>query len=339
MSILLWAGGQTWWTNVGYWPYGTKGRLEAVSWYGSNAPHLVNENTNSVRDTKLLSYGNSDYLNVIDLERKGPEEYIARRQVIHLKPNLWIIIDHTNGDNKTRTTTTWTASYKVKINEGKIPASYTLMGENNNVSLTTFIIASEKTKINRYRGSFTPFAGWEVNKPADSIVIEQPANNSWSVAIWSLENAIGPALQFTEHPYMQKWEGPEAWEIVLPLKSDLLAIWRSGDNIYTKEGSGNVASKEIKLMKAPSIEENYAKIRAGYEDAASKYPRFHAHSGFMGYSWKITYLIIFIFIIQEVFFFIYKRVKGKHYAGLRVLSMLGWVGILGVWLLFLYLKA
>lgn len=31
MSVLLWANKHNWWTNIGYWPYGTKGRLEAVS--------------------------------------------------------------------------------------------------------------------------------------------------------------------------------------------------------------------------------------------------------------------------------------------------------------------
>lgn len=336
MSVLLWGGGQTWWTNVGYWTYGTKGRAEAVSWYGSNAPHLIDKDTKSVRNTKLLYYGNSDHLNVIDLERKGPGEYVARRQVIHLKPNLWVIIDHTLGDNNSRTITTWTTSHKVKMSEGKVSGSYCLIGEKNKISLTTFIIASENAKISRYRGNFNPFAGWEANKPTDSIIVEQPANNSWSVAIWSLENAVKPALQFTGHPYMQKWVGPEVWKIVLPLKSGLLTIWRNDDYIHAKESSSNAASKGIKLMKAPSIEDKYAKIRAGYTNAVRKFPKF---KDLLSYRWKVTYLLIFVFIVQEVFFFIYKRVKGKHYAGLRILSMLGWAGMIISWFVFLHYKA
>jgi hypothetical protein len=35
MSVLLWASGEQWWTNVGYWPYGIEGRSEAASWNGS----------------------------------------------------------------------------------------------------------------------------------------------------------------------------------------------------------------------------------------------------------------------------------------------------------------
>ena len=45
MSVLFWAGGQTWWSNVGYWPYGNEARADAESWAGSNAPHLVDENS------------------------------------------------------------------------------------------------------------------------------------------------------------------------------------------------------------------------------------------------------------------------------------------------------
>ena len=39
-SMVVWAGGKSWWENVGYWPYGVEGRSEAESWSGSNAPHL-----------------------------------------------------------------------------------------------------------------------------------------------------------------------------------------------------------------------------------------------------------------------------------------------------------
>ena len=38
LSLSIWADGQTWVTNTGYWPGGRKGRSEAISWQGSNAP-------------------------------------------------------------------------------------------------------------------------------------------------------------------------------------------------------------------------------------------------------------------------------------------------------------
>ena len=53
MSVLLWAYGQTWWTNIGYLPYGTQEREEAISWSGSNAPHLAGEHQKIKRVTRL----------------------------------------------------------------------------------------------------------------------------------------------------------------------------------------------------------------------------------------------------------------------------------------------
>jgi hypothetical protein len=273
---------------------------------------------------------------MIDLERSGPQEYVARRQIIHLKPRLWIVVDHVSGEKNGLTTTTWTTSHKVKMSEGKISGSYNLKGENSSVSLTTFFITSGGEKIRRYRGSFTPFAGWVKNKPADSVVIEQPAENSWSVAIWSLENANKPSLRFAGQPYVQKWQSPEEWEIALPVEKGLFSIWRKGNSVYVNEGIRSKSTKLIKLTKAPDISDKYGEIRIGYKNAASKYPKYKP---ILSSRWKITYYLIFIFVLQEVFFLVYKKVHGKHYAVFRILTILGWAGIMGLWHVMVYFKA
>ena len=51
-SVLLWAGGQDWWTNVGYWPYDNPDRFRAECWEGSNAPHLAGEKCGSLAHVK-----------------------------------------------------------------------------------------------------------------------------------------------------------------------------------------------------------------------------------------------------------------------------------------------
>ncbi|MEW6602101.1 MAG: heparinase II/III family protein, partial [Nitrospirota bacterium] len=56
MSVLIYAKGHSWWTNTGYWSYGNKNRSKAISWNGSNAPHLVNEDAESNRVTNLNCY-------------------------------------------------------------------------------------------------------------------------------------------------------------------------------------------------------------------------------------------------------------------------------------------
>lgn len=83
MSVLFWAGGQTWLSNIGYWPYASKWRRTIESWAGSNAPHLLGENPAALRTTRLVSSGSSLILRAIELERTGVENYTARRQVIY----------------------------------------------------------------------------------------------------------------------------------------------------------------------------------------------------------------------------------------------------------------
>ena len=39
---------------------------------------------------------------MLELERTGVENYVARRQVIHLKPNLWLVLDSTSGSEKSQ---------------------------------------------------------------------------------------------------------------------------------------------------------------------------------------------------------------------------------------------
>jgi hypothetical protein len=114
MSVVMWAGGQPWWTNVGYWPYTMAGRSDAESWAGANAPHLINESTESQKHD-ARSYGWSHRLGVVDLERSGPGNHRARRQVVHIKPDVWLIVDHVTGDDTLKTITAWTTSSDVNL--------------------------------------------------------------------------------------------------------------------------------------------------------------------------------------------------------------------------------
>ena len=337
MSVLFYAGDQTWWTNVGYWTYGVKGRSEADSWSGSDAPHLVGESPNSIRHTELKYHGWSDRLAVIDMERNGPDKYVARRQVLHFKPNLWLVVDHTTGEKNSQTTTTWTVPADVKLIEGKFPDSFYLRKDDKNLYLESFFLTSNKTRINHYRGSLKPFAGWVEDNPSDAIVIEQPSNNSWSVAIWSLGNIAESPFHYTAEPYVQKWTDPESWKILVPIQSGTISIWRDGNCVYASEGNKSDIIQKISLKNASvEITDDYAAIRDGYKNAAIKYPEFR---DLLYYRWRITYILILLFISQEVFFFIYRKIKGKHYAGLIFLAMIGWAGIIGIWQLIVYLKA
>ena len=335
MSVLLWAGGENWWTNVGYWPYGTKGRGKAVSWAGSNAPHLAHESTHSERNTKLLSYGSSDYLNVIDLQRRGPNEYGARRQVIYLKPNLWVVIDYTEGSEDSLTTTTWTTSPGIRIRQGNFKGSYILESEKDSANLAKFVLTSEDVNIELFRGSFEPFAGWVQGNPATSIVIKQSAKDSWSAAVWSIQDDTSPTLQFTGPPSMASWEGSENWKIVLPLASGRINIWRQDNRVFVSKDKKEASSyEEITLSEAPEIKDELSAIHQGFENAKRKYPRknfsMHRHK-------KATYFVLLLFFLQEVFFLLVGRFRRKYCTTLRLLNSVGWMTV-GIWIVIIYLE-
>lgn len=339
MSILLWGGGQTWWTNVGYWPYGVPGRQGAESWSGSNAPHLTNESTQSVRSTRLRFFGSSDRFAVIDLERQGPKTYQARRQVVHLKPNMWLVVDATKGDETSRTTTIWTTSRNVQVSKGELSGAYDLKSPRSGATLKAFIFGSRNMEMNEARGRSAPFAGWEVEEgvalPTTSIVVEQPAKDSWAVAIWSLENPAGPTLRFTERPTMQSWDNAEKWEIRLPIEAGLVGVRREGNRITVDGGTaGGEGADEVTLTEMGDPNDQIAEIRAAYEAAERKFPPFR---DFLEYRLKVTALLVAVLLLQEIFFYIYKRAFQKYYAELRGLNLLGWAGV-GMWLFIVYFR-
>jgi hypothetical protein len=334
MSVLFWAGGESWWTNVGYWPYGTSGREEAISWGGSNAPHLTNETRHSVRTTILRHYGWSEEMSVIHLERTGPGNYVVTRQVICLKPNIWIVVDSTSAQRSDLTHITWTTSHKVKVSEGNIKGAYELRVDGNPIRLAAFLLGSQGTEIKQSRGSVRPFAGWEVvngiPQPSPTFIVQQAANNGWSAAIWMLKRDSSNVDNFTTLPYMKDWRGPEVWTLVLPLQSGQISLNRR----YNQISQNGAHFAELGIESGPAINGKVAEIRASYNRAAIQYPEFR---DLLTYRWKVTYGLLLLFLLQEVGYFAYKKVASRYCIPLRPVMICGWAGV-GCWLFIVYFR-
>ena len=161
MSVLFWAGGQNWWSNIGYWPYESQWRSTIESWPGSNAPHLLGESSTASRTTRLMSSGASDNLTVLDLQRTGVDHYTARRQVIHWKPDFWLVLDSSSGNPGSRTSTIWTTSPDIRWQQGA-EGAFVLEDNRDDQRLNGFVLGSPGTEQKLFRGSTHPFAGWQV---------------------------------------------------------------------------------------------------------------------------------------------------------------------------------
>ena len=111
-------------------------------------------------------------------------------------------------------------------------------------------------------------------------------------------------------------------------------IWREDNRVFVNEDvRGSDMPKEIILSQAPQLTNELADIHNGYENTAKKYPRkrysMHCHL-------KSTYFLIILVLVQEAFFLICRRSRGKYYTALRVMSVFGWIAV-GTFLFRVYL--
>jgi heparinase II/III-like protein len=331
MSVLLWVGGQTWWANVGYWPYGSPGRAGAESWDGSSAPHLLDENVYSARTTNLRSFGWSEQLAMLELERHGPRQQRIRRQLVYLKPHhLWLVLDHFLGQGEARTS--WTTAHNVSLRQGEILGSYLLQAKDVSARLTTFVLGSDNPHVNIVRGSLKPFAGWQVvdstPQPASALVIEQPARDAWSMVVWSWDDGVTPARQFERQPYMAVWKNTEQWKIALPIKPGLLEVQRESNQLSVQDSSDVGSNNSLELTKAPDFTQEILQVRKSYAMARDQYPQL---SGSFASRLKVTKLLVVLLTLQEILFFVYRKAVKKGYLIIRLCNVMGWLAI-GLWL-------
>ena len=337
LSVLLWSHGISWLTNVGYWPYGTRGREDAESWAASNAPHFVDESAESRRTARLVSSGRSDRIAALDLERVGPGAFLARRQVVRVDPDLWVVMDHVRGAVSQKTRTVWTFSPDVGIRRGDSAGWYALETVRTGVTARAAFLASSGAVVQEYRGSYAPFAGWHVvhhaPQPATAIVVEQPAGESWLAVVLLLATETSTAS--TEPPRLSRGSSPEQWTLALPTDAGPVELKRQADQIsFTRSNRPGSFTETLRLTPTPDPASQLGAIRTAYEATASLYPRFQEHGRRRQ---KVTYLLVLLVLGQELLLFLVRPAAPRWYVSLRVVSVFCWVGV-AVWLHYFFLR-
>jgi len=337
LSVLLWSHGVSWLTNVGYWPYGTRGREDAESWAASNAPHFVDESVESQRTARLVSSGRSDRIAAVDLARVGPGPFLARRQVVRVEPDLWVVMDHVRGAAAQKTRTVWTFSPDVSIRRGDSAGWYALETVRAGATARAAFLAPSGTVLQEYRGSYAPFAGWHVvhyaPQPTTAIVVEQPAGESWLAVVLSL--ATKTSTGFTEPPRLSRGSSPEEWTLALRTGAGPAELKRQGDKYsFTRRNRQRSFTDTLRLTPTPDPASELRAIRAAYEATASLYPRFQEQGPRRK---KVTYLLVLLILGQELFLFLVHRAVPSWYVSLRVVSVFCWVGV-AVWLHYFFLR-
>jgi hypothetical protein len=326
MSLWLWAHGRRWITNTGDWPQKSN-RDDAKSWAGSNAPHLIGESAESARQTRLLYTATSPNLAFIDLERSGAGGYAAERQVLWIKPNIWLVLDHVQNPAGRVSRTVWTTAHNVTVEADAAKNSFLLTVDDATPggTLSGFFLGSAGNQTKMYKASVSPFAGWEVINervmPAPAIVVDQPGADAWSAAIWSLAENAGARELLPSNARMAQWGSPQDWTLSVMLGKAELEIQRQGERLVIHNGGKGVNSQTLSLAAGPDVSQRYQQLRDGFARALAKYPKFDDH---FGYRVRATQLLLGLLLIQELVLLFIRLKRKIYYKTFRVVSTAAW---------------
>jgi len=341
LSVLLWAANQVWWTNVGYWPYDDLKRELAECWAGSNAPHLLGETCGSSRSTSLVSYAHAGSLFSVEMERRGPKKFVSRRQVLHLTPALWILIDSAVGAPEKILQTIWTTLPNVNLVQGTSPGEFSLIAKGKQDYLKSFFLGPPRMKIRSLRGSTDPFAGWvtidDRPQPAGAIMTEQPVDGSWAVTVWKMQREAENRGPIDLNPSVLQWTNEHDWDILIPLKPCGREVSRRGDLMAVRGvNCSGVPAVSAHLSSPPaSAMREIGMLHAAYQVAAGQYPLFR---NLAPSRQRISFKLLGLLIFQELFLLLVCQKWGRKYVlTLRSLSVFCWLAI-AVWVQVFYLR-
>lgn len=338
-SVLLWAKGHEWWTNAGYWSYEDPDRRHAECWEGSNAPHLIGESCSQPRTSSLLSSLHLPGLVAAEVERRGPDALVVRRLVIHAVPSIWVLVDECAGAPQKNLQTIWTSAPSVRLEPGTAPGMFRLSVEGVPGQLRAYFLGPDSLTIRNFRGNRDPFAGWisEAGKPqpTEAVVTDQAAAGAWAVTIWVLDGDMPLVGSSQLQARVLQWNDARSWKILLPLKTGSKLISRQDETISIDEVSAGTRGSIAGVLQAPAanVAAQIAMLRANYQAAALRYPRFRE---LFLYRLRASGLGLMILAFQELFLTLYRRSGGAHAIALRVLSLFGWLG-LTTWVSLFYL--
>lgn len=324
LSVLVWSKGIPWLTSVGYWPYDDASRAAAESWSGANAPHAPNEDPASVRTARAVASGSSGALSAVDLERRGPGGYEARRQVVHLEPDTWLIVDHVDSDPGVGNQTVWQLPANVTATQATAPGSYRLEADNGAAARLT-LLGSAGTVLSDERGSRDPFAGWQVlnsvPRPAPAIDVDQPPGDAWSAVVLSTAPSSAAGGTVT----MSGDRGAEAWTIDVPTAAGTTKVTWSDGTVTTERRIGNaVETTSLGLTAVPDPAAAVGSIRNAFDEVAAAYPEYQERASARS---KVTLALPVLALIQLALVLLVRRVRPAWLVPFGVVCAVAWVGL------------
>lgn len=334
LSVLYWADGQSWWTNVGYWPYGVNGREQAISWNGSNAPHLAGEDRRGQRTVRLQYAGRKDDVVAIDLQRTTADGYRVRRQVVGIQGRITVVIDNANDSAGRRTRAVWRVYPGVRVQTGSGPGAYRLSTAASDTTLAVYFVGGGSdlvTELVHGKNVEGHVAIEQIPTATSAIIVEHDSNDLWAAVVWSAgKKEAGGHPE--KAPVMQRWQDAEHWELQIPVADRMLHVAREGEKIKTSYG-GRLHSV-LQLERVEDVGSERERLQQALAATGRAYGKY---ADLSDYRIRVMYVLFGLLLLQELLLMILRRYKPAIVSGLRLASLVAWVG-LGLWLYFVYFK-
>jgi hypothetical protein len=326
-SVTLWADGRDLVTNVGYWPYHLPGGEAARGWRGSNSPHLVGEPDLSLLHAAPLGLAASPKLALFDIERPGPGDFRARRQIIHAEPGLWLVLDSfADGVPRRPVETVWTFDPRLQASDMDGLGRVRLAGEGG--VLDVAFLGNTGQRVSAHRGERDPFAGWVVGAsgvaPAPSFVVEQGSNGGWSLMAARLQPSRFGAMP-PPAPSMETWAGPEQWRLVAPGIGTLV---RTGTMLRLVRGE---AVTELPIAAIGDATAGRQHLEAAYAAVASAAWVSGWYRDVIEYRWRATVMLLVLVAAQVLAVGAVKAFARQRLGTVYALAVCWWL-VVGGWL-------
>jgi len=333
-SLALWSGGAQWLGNVGYWPYHDSSRGAAEGWSGGNALHLVGETLLDARETQPLLNGVSAQLSFFEIERKRPDGFATRRQIVRHASGLWLILDTSTDTRSREVNTVWSTSPHLTATRLGADNAFRLNSPDHGTSVVLHFIGSSGHDVFMYRGSRQPFAGWaaltsHTVSEATAFLVRNRSDGAWSAIAVVPDNDGQPRL--LKAPQMASWTGPERWTLRFETDDGPVTLSRDGARVDAigPAGASTVIGQPVPMpQQRASMEAAYRRV---VEETAP--PRWYGD--FVPYRFRASYLVLGLVFGQLVVFAAVSRLTPRFSVLLAGLAAVCWIAA-GLWLNFVY---
>ena len=331
LSVHFWSDNQEWWTSSGYWPYTDRRRAEAVSWKGSNAPHVATEPTDSSRTSRVIGSFTSPSISVLHLERHSEAGYRVERQIVRAGSH-WIVLD-TPAEAAVMSESIWRVMPSVDIRElgDKGAQRFILETHTSSAKLFVQVLLGEGSSAGFIQGDDTSSESMTAlaREPTETETLRLAVpGGGWSGLAWTPYDQKSGG--FDRYPsYSILLESASNWHVGITDAAGQRVVSREAETVTVEHDDSRFTAR----LTSPKLDSSRL-----YEDALTTYhamqENYRTFVSFMPWRTKVFRLALVASSAQVVLLWILWRQRVRFAGGLVPLLGLILVGhiLIALWL-------